>query len=162
MEEGHLVPGHSEPFGDASAPPEGVVLPTPPGGVRRVMRQHPWLSDALPALAYGLLAVGLAVVSAAPPLRTPLWFTLLLLVAGLATVLHRRRRPVLMLAVAAALAALSLAGGTGAETVLPLRSQRRSRPPAVPRGCSPGACGTACRSGSPLSRRCRRTRSRIG
>jgi signal transduction histidine kinase len=112
--------GQSEPFGDAVAPPDGTVLPAPPGAIRRVVRQHPWLSDALPATAYGLFAVGLAVVSAFPPLATPPWFTALLLLAGLVTVLLRRRRPLLMLAVAAALAALSLAGGTGAETVLPL------------------------------------------
>lgn len=114
------MPGQSEPFGDASASSDGVVLPSPPGAVRQVVRQHPWLSDALPATAYGLFAVGLAVVSAFPPLSTPLWFTAILLLAGLAAVLLRRRRPVLMLAVAAALAVLSLAGGTGAETVLPL------------------------------------------
>ena len=120
MEDGRLIPEQSEPFGDAPAPSDGVVLPAPPGAVRRVVRQHPWLSDALPAAAYGLLAAGLAVVSAFPPLRTPLWFTMLLLLAGLSTVLLRRRCPILMLAVAAALAVVSLAGGTGAETVLPL------------------------------------------
>jgi signal transduction histidine kinase len=96
------------------------VLPTPPGAVRRVVRQHPWLSDALPATTYGLLAAVLAIVSASPPLGTPLWFTVLLLLAGLGTVILRRRRPVWMLAVATALAAVSLAGGTGAEAMLPL------------------------------------------
>ena len=108
------------PFGDAPAASDGFALPAPPGAVRRVFRQHPWLSDALPASVYVLLATGLAIVSASPPLRTPLWFTVLLLIVGVALIRHRRRRPVLMFALATGLCVLSLAGGTGAETVLPL------------------------------------------
>ncbi|MBX0299523.1 two-component sensor histidine kinase [Cryobacterium sp. 1639] len=95
------------------------MLPSP-GAWRRTLRRHPWLSDAVSAGLYGLLAAGLALISANPPLRTPVWFTLALLVAGIATVLFRRRRPVLMLAAATGLCLLSLAGGTGAETVLTL------------------------------------------
>ena len=96
------------------------MLPAPPGAAGRMLQRYPWLSDAVAASVYGLLATALATVSSYPPLRTPLWFTVTLLLAGLATVLLRRRRPVLMLAVATVLCVLSLAGGTGAETVLPL------------------------------------------
>jgi signal transduction histidine kinase len=100
--------------------PDGLVLPAPPGAVRRMLGRHPWLTDAVAASAYGLLAGALAVISAYPPLRTPLWFSALLLVAGVAAILYRRRLPVTVLAVATVLGVLSLAGGTGAETVLPL------------------------------------------
>jgi signal transduction histidine kinase len=118
--EERLSPGPSGQSDDATASSDDFGLPAPPGAVRRLFRQHPWLSDALPASAYLLLATGLALVSAQPPLRTPLWFTALLMLAGLATVLLRRRHPVLMLAAATGLSVLSLAGGTGAETVLPI------------------------------------------
>jgi signal transduction histidine kinase len=96
------------------------VLPSPAGAWRGTLLRYPWLSDAVTAGLYGLLAAGLALIFANPPLRTPVWFTLALLVAGIATVLFRRRRPVLMLAAAIVLCVLSLAGGTGAETVLTL------------------------------------------
>ncbi|POH69422.1 ATPase [Cryobacterium zongtaii] len=96
------------------------MLPSPPGALRRTLLRFPWLSDAITAGLYGLFAAGLALISANPPLRTPAWFTVMLLLAGVATVLLRRHRPVLMLVAATVLCVLSLAGGTGAETVLPL------------------------------------------
>jgi signal transduction histidine kinase len=119
-EEGRVIPEQSGSFVAATSSPESAVLPAPPGAVRRVLRRHPWLTDAVAASAYGLLALSLAVVSASPPLNSPVWFTGALLVAGVVTILSRRRRPVVALVAATALAVLSLAGGTGAETVLPL------------------------------------------
>ena len=66
---------------------------------------------------YAFVAVVLAVTSATPPLYTPLWFSTALLVAGLAVVLDRRH-PVLTFVGAMVLLLLSLAGGTGAESIV--------------------------------------------
>jgi signal transduction histidine kinase len=118
--EDRLTPGPRGPSGDAAASSGASVLPSPPGAVRRTLRRRPWLSDAIVAGVYGLAATGLAVVTSYPPFRTPLWFTVALLVAGISTVLLRRRWPVLMFLAGTALCVLSLAGGTGAETLLPL------------------------------------------
>jgi signal transduction histidine kinase len=109
-----------KPADDSPASLDDLVLPAPPGAVRRMLARHPRLIDAAAASIYGLLAASLALISDSPPLRTPLWFSGLILVAGIATILYRRRLPVTMLAVATVLCVLSLAGGTGAETVLPL------------------------------------------
>jgi signal transduction histidine kinase len=118
--EGRVTPEPSAAFGDATASSGAVVLPSPPGAVRRLLQRRPWLSDAIVAGLYGLVAAGLTVVTAYPPFRTPVWFAVALLVAGIGTVLLRRRWPVLMFLAGTVLCVLSLAGGTGAETLLPL------------------------------------------
>jgi signal transduction histidine kinase len=117
--EEHLTRWLRGPSGDAAASSGASVLQSPPGAVRRTLRR-PWLSDAIVAGFYGLAATALAVITSYPPFRTPVWFTVALLVAGVGTVLLRRRWPVLMFLAGTVLCVLSLAGGTGAETLLPL------------------------------------------
>lgn len=67
---------------------------------------------------YGALAVGLMVLSSEPPYVTPLWAMILLLAGGIAAVSIRRRFPRAAFAAAMALSVLSLAVGSGAESLL--------------------------------------------
>jgi signal transduction histidine kinase len=86
--------------------------------IRRFFREHPWVTDSLLAAVYLLGASLLAVLSDEG--TAPLWGVIPLALAGTATVLFRRRRPVLMFAAANALYILSTLVGTTAESVLPL------------------------------------------
>lgn len=98
--------------------PDALALPKPPGVIRRFLRNRPWVTDSLIAAAYAAIAGLLAL--AALEETAPLWAVLLLLVAGTATLLFRRRRPVLVFALANVLFVLSSVAGTTAENLLPL------------------------------------------
>jgi signal transduction histidine kinase len=74
--------------------------------------------EVLIALAYSVLVVGLALLSLEPPHSTPLWSMIALGIGGIAVLVHRNRYPRLTFAGAMALAVLSLAGGSGAESML--------------------------------------------
>lgn len=67
---------------------------------------------------YGVLAVGLAIISLEPPYATPLWSMLALGLGGVAVLAGRHRLPEVAFAGAMVLAVLSLAGGSGAEALL--------------------------------------------
>ncbi|MFP7834721.1 histidine kinase [Marisediminicola sp. LYQ134] len=94
------------------------MAPPPPGFVGRLLRRLPWLTDAIVGTVYGCVAVLLATISAYPPLRTPLWFTLALLAGGIVVVTLRRRYPVPTFIAALALFVLSALAGTGAESIV--------------------------------------------
>lgn len=76
------------------------------------------LIDAIPLVAYGILALGLAVLSLEPPYATPLWVMVLLAAGGFATLVLHDRHPHFAFAAAIVLAVLSLAFGSGAEGLL--------------------------------------------
>ncbi|MGF2948997.1 sensor histidine kinase [Microbacterium alcoholitolerans] len=65
-----------------------------------------------------MTAVGLALLSLEPPYVTPLWTMILLAVGGFATLTVRRRHPHIAFAAAMVLSVLSLAAGSGAESLL--------------------------------------------
>jgi signal transduction histidine kinase len=93
-------------------------LPRPPGVIRRFFQTRPWVTDSLVAVLYLLGAGGLAI--AATPESAPLWAVVLLALAGTATLLFRRRKPVLVFAIANVLYVLSTLVGTTAESLMPL------------------------------------------
>ncbi|MDI9916833.1 histidine kinase [Rhodococcus sp. IEGM 1379] len=74
--------------------------------------------DALIPAMYGIFAVLLAVLSIEPPYVTPLWAMVALGLCGLAVLAWRRRYPLLAFVGAMVLSVLSLAVGSGAETIL--------------------------------------------
>ncbi|GAB3607457.1 histidine kinase [Conyzicola nivalis] len=67
---------------------------------------------------YAVLAVGLAALSLEPPHSTPLWPMVLLGIGGLAALTIRHRYPRLSFGAAVTLSVLSLACGSGAESLL--------------------------------------------
>ncbi|MGP6170658.1 histidine kinase [Microbacterium sp. A196] len=71
-------------------------------------------------MAYGVVALGLTVLSLEPPYATPLWVMILLAAGGFTTLALRHRRPYVAFTAAMALAVLSLAVGSGAETLIAL------------------------------------------
>jgi signal transduction histidine kinase len=96
---------------------ENFALPGPPGAVRGFFRNRPWIARASVVAGYASVALILAVISAIPPLRTPWWFSALLIVAGCALLLVRRS-PLGAFVGALALLLVSVAGGTGAEAIV--------------------------------------------
>jgi signal transduction histidine kinase len=74
--------------------------------------------DAVVLVIYGVLATGLAVLSSEPPHTTPLWSMIALGIGGIVVVVQRDRSPRLAFAGAMVLTVLSLAGGSGAESML--------------------------------------------
>jgi signal transduction histidine kinase len=93
-------------------------LPRPPGVIRRFFQTRPWVTDSLLAAVYLLGAAGLAIAEA--PDSAPLWAVVPLALAGTATLLFRRRKPVLVFAISNVLYVLSTAVGTTVESILPL------------------------------------------
>ena len=75
-------------------------------------------ADALLMAMYAGVAVGLAALSIEPPNSTPLWSMVALAIGGLVVLSARHRFPRLFFAAATALSVLSLAGGSGAESIL--------------------------------------------
>lgn len=88
--------------------------------MRRFFQRRPWLTDSLLAGLYLLIASLLAIATAFAPGLTPVWIAIVLAAAGTAVVLFRRRRPVLMFALATVLALIGAATSTVAEMLLPL------------------------------------------
>ncbi|WP_220700493.1 sensor histidine kinase [Mycetocola zhadangensis] len=74
--------------------------------------------NALTIAAYGVLAVGMAVLSMEPPHTTPLWPMVGLGLSGVAVLAYRHRYPRLAFVGAMVFAMLSLAFGSGAESLL--------------------------------------------
>jgi signal transduction histidine kinase len=74
--------------------------------------------DALTMMVYAVLAIGLALLSVEPPFATPLWSMIVLGLCGVCVLAVRRRHPRLAFAAAMVLAVLSLAWGSGAESML--------------------------------------------
>lgn len=104
---------------------------TPLGGWRGARmgapRDHPRPEDhgrrsrittLLLVVGYGLLAIGMALLSSEPPHATPLWPMVVFGVCGMAVVVGRRRFPRLAFAGAMVLSVLSALWGSGAELVL--------------------------------------------
>ncbi|RWZ58497.1 hypothetical protein ELQ92_14435 [Labedella populi] len=118
-QEGRLNDDEKRSASDApDGAPGALALPRPPGVVRRFFREHPWVTDSLLALVYLVGASLLAVLASED--GAPLWIVVPLALAGTAALLFRRRRPVLVFAVANVLYLLSTLAGTTAESVLPL------------------------------------------
>jgi signal transduction histidine kinase len=69
-------------------------------------------------LTYGVVAIGMAVLSLEPPFVTPLWAMVVLGLGGLVVLAGRHRYPRASFAGAMVLAVLSLAVGSGAEGLL--------------------------------------------
>ncbi|GAA1432291.1 histidine kinase [Microlunatus lacustris] len=74
--------------------------------------------DALVVAVYGVLALGLALLSVEPPYATPLWPMIALALGGFAALAARRQHPLLAFVGAMVLSVLSLAVGSGAESLL--------------------------------------------
>jgi len=69
-------------------------------------------------VVYAGVAVGMAALSIEPPHSTPLWSMVVLGIGGLVVLAIRHRYPRLSFAAAMGLSVLSLAGGSGAESIL--------------------------------------------
>ncbi len=80
------------------------------------MRTRVW--EVVVLVAYGLSAVCMAILSLEPPYATPVWPILALTAGGVAVWTLRRRHPDLAFAGALVLCLISLAVGTGAESLL--------------------------------------------
>lgn len=76
------------------------------------------LANPLLVAAYGALAVGMAVLSLEPPYATPVWPMAAITIAGLVVLIVRTRYARAAFAAAMVLAVLSLAVGSGAESLL--------------------------------------------
>lgn len=89
-------------------------------GGRSFFDRRPWIAGVFVLGTYGIVAVSLILVSIEPRFATPWWITTLLGVAGMCLLWFRARNPQLTLAIAIALGLVSLAVGTGAESLLVL------------------------------------------
>ncbi|MEN2740787.1 histidine kinase [Microbacterium sp. X-17] len=89
--------------GNPTVSDDDLLLPHPPGVLRRFWSQHPGLVDALVAAAAALISVA-GVLAASrtpvPPSVAQMWFAIALALIASAALLFRRRRPILAFAVA--------------------------------------------------------------
>lgn len=83
-----------------------------------VSRRRSWIADVALSALYLFFALGLGALSVEAPHVTPLWSILLLGAGGVAILMLRRRFATPAFAGAIVLTLLSLAGGTGAESVI--------------------------------------------
>jgi len=91
----------------AGATEGDLLLPRPPGVIRRFWARHPWVTDSIVAAIYLLLSsIALALQVApldAPRTAPPAWsivLQVLIVLAVSAALVFRRRRPILLLIVA--------------------------------------------------------------
>lgn len=103
---------------EASARPTRTDEPRGRADSYRPPSHRFWITESVLAAVYVALAVGLAVLSSEPPYATPLWTMIVLGAGGVAVLAVRHRHPRIAFAAAMALAVLSFAGGSAAESVL--------------------------------------------
>jgi signal transduction histidine kinase len=89
-----------------------------PSDADRSLSRRFWIVEALVTTAYVTLAVGLGILSREPPHSTPLGSMVILGLCGLAVIAARHRYPRLAVVGALMLTVLSLAVGSGAESLL--------------------------------------------
>lgn len=107
-------------------PPDAEPLNAPTArraslsGIPQFVRRQPRTASVAPVALYAAVALGLCLVSLEPRFGTPWWIPALLGIGGTACLIARVRHQLATFICALVLALLSLAFGTGAETLLPV------------------------------------------